>query len=67
MSRLPHYLDNWVTDDSTFVNHMRRSIFTLQEDSLYSFLLEPVDSRMLEGLGHLKIAVTSSVTFQLVA
>jgi hypothetical protein len=40
MSRLPHLLDNQLTDDGEVVSLTRRPPFTLQEDSWYSFLLE---------------------------
>jgi hypothetical protein len=39
-SRLPHFLDNRLTDGGDFVNFNRRPPFTPQEDSWYSFLLE---------------------------
>jgi hypothetical protein len=39
-SRLPHFLDNRLTDGSEVVNRTRRPPFTPQEDSSYSFLLE---------------------------
>jgi hypothetical protein len=39
-SRLPHYLDNRLTNDCEVVSLTRRPPFTPQEDSWYSFLLE---------------------------
>jgi hypothetical protein len=39
-SRLPHFLDNRLTDGDEVVSRMRRPFFTPQEDSWYSFLLE---------------------------
>jgi hypothetical protein len=39
-SRLPHLLDNRLTDGGKVVSLTRRPLFTLQEDSWYSFLLE---------------------------
>jgi hypothetical protein len=39
MSRLPHFLDSRFTDGGE-VRLTLRPPFTLQEDSLYSFLLE---------------------------
>jgi hypothetical protein len=39
-SRLPHFLDNRLTDGSKVVSLMRRLPFNPQEDSWYSFLLE---------------------------
>jgi hypothetical protein len=73
-SRLPHFLDSRLTDGGEVVSLTRRSSFTPQEDSWYSFLLEaettPVIMR-LEVLGQLKNAITSPgnepVTFRLVA
>jgi hypothetical protein len=38
-SRLPHFLDNWLTDGGEVVSLTRRPPFTPQEDSWYSFLL----------------------------
>jgi hypothetical protein len=38
--RLPHFLDNRLTDDGKVVSPTRRPLFTPQEDSWYSFLLE---------------------------
>jgi hypothetical protein len=40
MSRLPHFLDNWLTDGGEAVGIMRRSRFTLQDGSWCSFLLQ---------------------------
>jgi hypothetical protein len=39
-SRLPHFLDNLLTDDGEVVSLTRRQPFTLQNDSWYSFLIE---------------------------
>jgi hypothetical protein len=39
-SRLPHFLDNRLTDCGKTVSLTRRQPFTPQEDSWYSFLLE---------------------------
>jgi hypothetical protein len=39
-SRLPHFLDNRLTDGGKVVSLTRRSPFTPHEDSCYSFLLE---------------------------
>jgi hypothetical protein len=39
MSRLPHFLDNRLTDDGE-VSLTRRPPFTPKEDSWYSFVLE---------------------------
>jgi hypothetical protein len=39
-SRLPHFLDNRLTDGGEVVSLMRRTPFTPQEDSWYSFRLE---------------------------
>jgi hypothetical protein len=39
-SRLPHFLDNRLTDDGEVVNLTRRPPFTPKEDSWCSFLLE---------------------------
>jgi hypothetical protein len=39
-SRLPHFLDNRLTDGGKVVSLTRRPPFTPQEDSWYSFLLE---------------------------
>jgi hypothetical protein len=40
MSRFPHFLDNQIMDGCEGVSFTRRSPFTPQEDSWYSFLLE---------------------------
>jgi hypothetical protein len=40
MSRLPHFLDKWLTDGGEDVSFTRRPLFTPQEDSWYSFLSE---------------------------
>jgi hypothetical protein len=37
-SRLPHFPDNRLTDDGEVVSLTRRTPFTLQKDSWYSFL-----------------------------
>jgi hypothetical protein len=39
-SRLPHFLDNRLTDGGEVVSFTRPPPFTPQEDSCYSFLLE---------------------------
>jgi hypothetical protein len=39
-SRLPHFLDNRLTDGGEVVSLTRRPLFITQEDSWYSFLLE---------------------------
>jgi hypothetical protein len=39
-SRLPHFLDNWLTDGSKVVSLTRQPPFTSQEGSWYSFLIE---------------------------
>jgi hypothetical protein len=41
-SRLPHFLESRLTDDGDVVNLTRRTPFTPQEDSWYSFLSEAV-------------------------
>jgi hypothetical protein len=38
--RVPHYLDNRLTDGGKVVSLTRRPLFTPQEESWYSFLLE---------------------------
>jgi hypothetical protein len=38
--RVPHLLDNRLTDGGKVVSLTRRPLFTPQEDSWYSFLLE---------------------------
>jgi hypothetical protein len=38
--RLPHLLDNRLTDGGKIASLTRRPPFTLQEDSWYSFLFE---------------------------
>jgi hypothetical protein len=38
--RVPQYLDNRLTDGGKVVSLTRRPLFTPQEDSWYSFLLE---------------------------
>jgi hypothetical protein len=55
-SRIPHFLDNRLTDDGEVVSLTRRPPFTPQEDSWYSFLLEAesIPIVQLEGLGQLK-------------
>jgi hypothetical protein len=40
MSRLPHFLENRLTDSSEVVSLTHRPPFTPQEDSWYSLLLE---------------------------
>jgi hypothetical protein len=39
-SRLPHFLDSPLTDGGEVVSLTRRPLFTVQEDSWYSLLLE---------------------------
>jgi hypothetical protein len=39
-SRLPHFLDNRLTDDGEVVSLTHLPLFIPQEDSWYSFLLE---------------------------
>jgi hypothetical protein len=57
-SRLPHFLDNRLTDGGEIVCLTLRPPFTSQEDSWYSFLLrgwvDPWAIVRLEGLGQLK-------------
>jgi hypothetical protein len=48
-SRLPHFLDNWLTHGSEVVSLTRQPPFTPKEDSWYSFL-----SVQLERLGKLR-------------
>jgi hypothetical protein len=54
-SRLPHFLENRLTDGDEDVSLMGRSTFTHQEVSSYSFLLKaesnPSAILRLEGLG----------------
>jgi hypothetical protein len=73
--RLPHFLDNRLTDGGEAVSLTCRSAaFYPQEDFWYSFLLEAVSIPgaivRLEGLGKLKNSMTSSgiepATFRLV-
>jgi hypothetical protein len=40
MLRLPHFIDNRLTDGSEVVSLTRQLHFNTQEDSWYSFLLE---------------------------
>jgi hypothetical protein len=40
MSRLPHFLDNRLTDGGKVVSLTRQPPFNPQEDSWYSFLIE---------------------------
>jgi hypothetical protein len=44
-SRLPHFLDNRLTDGGEDVSFTRRPPFSPQKDSWYSFLLEAVSTR----------------------
>jgi hypothetical protein len=39
-SRILHFLDNWLKDGGEVVSLTLRPLFTPQEDSSYSFLLE---------------------------
>jgi hypothetical protein len=71
-SRLPHFLDNRLTDGADVVSLTRRPPFIPREDSWYTFLLEaPMVIVRLEGLGQLKNPMTSAgiepATFRLVA
>jgi hypothetical protein len=74
-SRLPHFLDNRLTDGGEIVRLTRRPPFTPQKDFWHSFLLEaesiPRVIMRVEGLGQLKNPITSSgivhVTYRLVA
>jgi hypothetical protein len=73
MLRLPHFLDNRLKDGGEVVSLTRRTPFTPEEDSWYSFLLE-TDSNLaiaqLEELGKLKKSTSSgfdTATFPLVA
>jgi hypothetical protein len=43
-SRLPHFLDNRLTDGGKCVSLTRRPHFAPQEDSWYSFLLKTVST-----------------------
>jgi hypothetical protein len=69
--RLPHFIDNWLTDIGEVVNLTCYLPSSPQADSWFSFLLEVESSPGLEGLGRLKNPMTSSglepMTFQLVA
>jgi hypothetical protein len=40
MSRLTHFLDNWLIEGGEVVSNMHKLRFTPQEGSWYSFLLE---------------------------
>jgi hypothetical protein len=42
--RLPHFVDNRLTDSGKVVSLTRRPPFTPQEDSWYSFLFEAVST-----------------------
>jgi hypothetical protein len=74
-SRIPHFLDNQLTDGDEVVSLTPGRALPTQEDSWYSFLLEvqstPSAIVQLEGLGKMKNPVTSSgtesATFRLVA
>jgi hypothetical protein len=72
--RLPHFLDNRLTDGGEVVSITHRPPFNSQEDSWYSFLLRgTVDPRAmvrLEGLGQLIKSTSSGLdpaTFWLVS
>jgi hypothetical protein len=58
MLRIPHFLDNRLTDGREVVSLTRRSHFTAKEDSCYSFLLDdestPRAILWLRGLGNSK-------------
>jgi hypothetical protein len=60
MLRLPHFVNNRLTDGGKVVSLTRRTPFNPLEDSWYSFLLrgwvEPRGIVQLEGLGQLKIS-----------
>jgi hypothetical protein len=67
-------LDNRLTDGGEVVSHTRRSLFTTQEYTWYSFLLEAESTPgtvRLEWLGELKNPMASPgiepATFRLVA
>jgi hypothetical protein len=74
-SRLPHFLDNRLTDGGEVVSLMRRLHPTPQEDCWYSFLLKAESTSgpsAAEGLGKLKKNPMNSsglkpATFRLVA
>jgi hypothetical protein len=55
MSRVPHYLDNQLTDGGEVVSLLCLLPFTTQENSWYSILLEAQSTIVwLEGRGKLK-------------
>jgi hypothetical protein len=59
----PHFLGNRLTDVGEIVSLTYCPLFTPQEDSWYSFLLEAVNPRAivrLERLGQLETTLTSS-------
>jgi hypothetical protein len=64
MSRLPHYLDNRLTDGGEVDSLTSWLAFTHQEDSWYSFLLEaqpnPRPKCSWKGYVNLKNPMTSS-------
>jgi hypothetical protein len=56
MLRIPHFLENRLTDGGEVFSLTHRPRFTRQENSWYSFLLvsQPQCLVLLEGLGKLK-------------
>jgi hypothetical protein len=55
MLRIPHYLDNWLTDGSEVVSYTCRPLSTPRKFFLFClFLLEAEGLVWLEGLGKLK-------------
>jgi hypothetical protein len=74
MSKLPHFLDNWLTDGSEVVSLTHRPPFTPGRSLVLISVRDSVDPRAivrLEGLGQLKNPMTSSgiktAAFELVA
>jgi hypothetical protein len=55
MSRLPHFLDNRLTDGGEVVSLTRRPPFIPQEDSWYSFLLEAESNRGHSAAGKIRL------------
>jgi hypothetical protein len=63
MSRLLHFVDNWLVDCGEVVSLMHWKPFNPMEDSCYSFLLQAVNTSgkvWLEASGQLKNPMTSS-------